>query len=369
MRHSTWMFVVASLFCNSSWASVELGKGFKARALVDSYYQYNFNKPPISESPATVPQNNYRAFDRAHNQFQLNSVILGLSHDADPVGFVAEVGFGPMMDALNLVDVADTTVDRTNVYIRRAFGEWKKGEYALQVGRIDANFGLEGIETATNWNYSHSMQFALMQPRFFTGINNAYHSQTGFLASLGVFNGINRFNDNNRGKTLATKLGYLKDKVDAGLSYVTGPENDARGGDWRHTVGLHAKYMFNDLSGVGFDTTAVFGNNDQINAAGLRSSAQRFGAALLGNLKICDKATTALRLEWLRDDDGAATLRRGETDIWAVTLTQRWWANDNLSFWLEGRYDDADARAFSNKTGALNEENQFTATIAATYAL
>lgn len=378
MRHSALMVLVGSVvgITSSAFAAsvpvpggIDLGKGFKAHAYVDTYYQYNFNKTPISESPATTPQVNYRFHDRAHNQFQLNNATIGFSHSADPVGFVAEVGFGPLMDALNLTGPADTTVDRTNVYIRRAHLEWKRGGYTLQVGRIDAGFGLEDINAANNWNYSRSLQFALFQPKFVTGINNMYRSDAGFYATLGVFNGIDRFTDNNRGKTWATKLGYAKDKLDVGVSYFTGPENDARSGDWRHVVGAHAKYMLGEKAGVGFETSGSFGDREQINSAGLRSSAQQYGVSLLGNVELIENNTDSLRVEWMKDDDGAGTLIPGTTDLWSITLTHRLWVNPNLSFWLEGRYDDADRKAFSNKTGALDEENQFTATLAATYYL
>lgn len=375
IRGMAYVSFFAAVLCSGSASAhsvlepgeMTIGKDIRVKGFLDTYYQFNFNKPPISETPATVPQNNFRAFDRAHNQFQVNAAYIGLSHDANPVGFDFTLGMGPMLDALSLSGPSDTTVDRSTSFIRNAHLKWSKDWFGLELGRIDADFGLERIDAPLNFNYSRSLQFALMQPKFLTGVNAIIGGRKNFFGELGIFNGTDRFSDNNKAKTGALKFGYANEMTNVGVSWVFGPELDANSRDWRQSVNVHAKHMFATNTGVGFEGTYVNGEGETINAAGQTAGAGRYGVGVLGSVGLIANASEALRFEYMHDDRGAATLRSPNIDLFALTATHRHMITKNFSLWGEVRWDRADGGYFSNSDGVVRENDQTTLTAAATF--
>ena len=122
--------------------------------LVDGYYNYASNHPGSRT-------NLYRNFDVRANSMSLNMAKLTLEHDADPIGFKLDLGFGRAMDIFNFQDTANG-FDNLR-YVPQAYVTFKpkngKG-FQMDFGKFYTSAGAEPTETHLNWNYSRALMYA-----------------------------------------------------------------------------------------------------------------------------------------------------------------------------------------------------------------
>ena len=184
--------------------------------LVDGYYNFNANHPQFSSGG-----NQLRNFDYDSNAFSLNMAKLTLSHDADPVGFRVDLGFGK---AFNQILASEPNFK----YLEQAYVSWKptKGKgFEADFGEFVTSAGAEVIETKDNWNYSRSLLFALAIPYYHVGLRTSMPLTKAFTGGVQVVNGWNNFTDNNSGKTVGITGVYTKTKYTWSGDFYTGPEN------------------------------------------------------------------------------------------------------------------------------------------------
>ena len=84
----------------------------KFTGLFDGYYQWNNNHPASGNTTL-------RNFEVSANSFALNMVELSATHDAEPIGFRLDLGFGRAWEIFNSFDSTKTT-DKTR-YVQQAF--------------------------------------------------------------------------------------------------------------------------------------------------------------------------------------------------------------------------------------------------------
>ena len=119
--------------------------GLHMHGLVDVNYGYNLNNTPLSSNLGSASQNNYRFADRGHNQFDLSALQIGVMQKPAPFGFNVTLGAGTQMDALNTPRGGQ--VDAAYRFVRNATINWEKESCFGSVGRMDANFGFEKIDS------------------------------------------------------------------------------------------------------------------------------------------------------------------------------------------------------------------------------
>ena len=184
--------------------------------IVDGYYSFNANHPPTS-----AYGNQLRNFDFDSNAFSLNMAKLTISHDADPIGFRVDLGFGKAFDAI-------LASEPNFKYLEQAYVSWKpaagKG-FEADLGEFVTSAGAEVIETKDNWNYSRSFLFALAIPYYHVGLRTSMPVTKAWTAGVQVVNGWNNFTDNNSGKTIGLTSVYTKPKFALANTYYFGPEN------------------------------------------------------------------------------------------------------------------------------------------------
>src|SRR4029079_15724782 len=72
--------------------------------VIDGYYTFNTNHPSTMANGRSSNGVNTFNFNTAANQFDLNLAKITLSHDAAPVGFTFDFGFGKTMSIINSFD-------------------------------------------------------------------------------------------------------------------------------------------------------------------------------------------------------------------------------------------------------------------------
>jgi hypothetical protein len=178
--------------------------GFKVSGFVDIAYTHNFNNPSTN-------LNQLHIFDTNASSFMPHMAQLMIERPADAGGSAA--GRAGFRARLNFGSDARVTRARTNYQPGVASDEMDLqelfAEYILpvgnglkvQAGKINTLIGYEVINSWENANFSRSFMFGLGQAFTTTGIRLTYTFNPIVTASVGVVNGWDNVDDNNKGKT------------------------------------------------------------------------------------------------------------------------------------------------------------------------
>lgn len=179
--------------------------GFKVSGFLDVAYTQNFNNPSTN-------LNQLHIFDTNANAFMPHLAQIMLERPADAGGSALErAGFRAR---LNFGLDARVTRARTNFQPGTSNNELDfqelYAEYILpvgnglkvQAGKMNTLIGYEVINSFENPNFSRTFMFGLGQAFTTTGIRLTYQFNPMVLASVGVVNGWDNVDDNNKGKTV-----------------------------------------------------------------------------------------------------------------------------------------------------------------------
>lgn len=179
--------------------------GFKASGAIDVAYTHNFNNPSTNLNQGHI-------FDTNASSFMPHLVQVMLERPADAGGSALErAGFRAR---LNFGLDARVTRARTNFQPGVASDEMDfqelYAEYILpignglkvQAGKINTLIGYEVIQSWENPNFSRTFMFGLGQAFTTTGIRFTYTFNPIVTASVGLVNGWDNVDDNNKGKTV-----------------------------------------------------------------------------------------------------------------------------------------------------------------------
>jgi len=262
--------------------------------LIDGYYSLNLNHPASRI-------NQLRNFDVKANQFSLNMAKLVLEHEADPLGFRVDLGFGRAFDIIHGAE-AGPDVFR---HIEQAFVSYKPAKakgLQLDFGKYVTAAGAEVIETHSNWNYSRSLLFAYAIPYYHFGVRATMPLGSHFSAGVHLANGWNNVEDNNSGKTVGLAGTVTTSKFTWTHTYHVGPEKPDTNRGYRHlydtTLLLTPAERANFY--VNFDYGVDKGLPGQPNSRWV-------GVAGAARFAVNRWFAIAPRLEWFHDADGFAT--------------------------------------------------------------
>jgi hypothetical protein len=318
--------------------------------LIDAYYGLNFNHPESRKSQL-------RNFDVMANQFSLNMAKLTMNHDADPVGFRVDLGFGRAFDMVHAAEAAPgifRNIEQAYVTLKPK----KANGLTLDFGKFTTSAGAEVIETNSNWNYSRSLLFALAVPYYHFGLRVTEPMGSHFTAGVQLVNGWNNVEDNNSGKTVGLIGNVTTSKFTWSNNYYVGREKTYAGAGTddglRHlydttlllTPSSKANFYINYDYGV--DKNVLGGENRWVGVAG----AARFA--------LNDWFALSPRLEWFNDATGFAT--GAVQKLKEFTMTAEFKAKEGVLARVEYRRDWSDVAYFDRGSTAGVWKNQPTLT-------
>ena len=184
---------------DSLWSKL----GLKISGATDVTYTQNFNNPSNNV-------NNLRIFDTAANSFQPQVAQIVIEKPAtagsamDRVGFRARLSYGAQARFSRARTNYQPGTDANEFDPQEIYGEYLApigNGLKIQVGKIHTLVGLEQINGWDNYNISRTWMFGLSQAFTTTGIRFTYPITTWATAALGLVNGWDNIEDNNRGKT------------------------------------------------------------------------------------------------------------------------------------------------------------------------
>ncbi|MEO6307904.1 MAG: outer membrane beta-barrel protein [Nitrospiraceae bacterium] len=188
----------------SVWQSL----GFKISGAVEASYTQNFNNPNTN-------LNQLRIFDTQANSFVPQVAQLVFERPAtagsamDRVGFRARLNFGAQSRFSRARTNFQPGTDNNEVDFQELYAEYIApigNGLKIQAGKINTLIGYEGINSWENPNFSRSFMFGLSQAFTTTGIRFTYPLASWGTVAVGLVNGWDNIEDNNRGKTVEWKV-------------------------------------------------------------------------------------------------------------------------------------------------------------------
>ena len=182
--------------------------GFQISGAVEASYTQNFNNPNTN-------LNQLRIFDTQANSFvpQVAQVMVERPATAgsatDRIGFRARLNFGAQSRFSRARTNYQPTVGDDELDIHELYAEYIVpigNGLKIQAGKINTLIGLEVINSWENPNFSRSFTFGLAQAFTETGIRFTYPITSWATAAVGLINGWDNIEDNNRGKTVTWNL-------------------------------------------------------------------------------------------------------------------------------------------------------------------
>jgi hypothetical protein len=196
---------VSAADADSIWKDL----GFKISGAAEASYTQNFNNPNTN-------LNSLRIFDTQANSFVPQVAQLVFERPAvasgsavDRVGFRARLNFGAQSRFSRARTNFQPGTDNNEVDFQELYAEYIApigNGLKIQAGKINTLIGYEGINSWENPNFSRSFMFGLSQAFTTTGIRFTYPMASWGTVALGLVNGWDNIEDNNRGKTFEWKV-------------------------------------------------------------------------------------------------------------------------------------------------------------------
>ena len=315
--------------------------------LIDGYYTANFNHP--QSSTGTPGTNALYNFNVQANQFSLNMAKLTMSHDADPVGFRVDLGFGKAFDIIHASEPSGSGGFLRNIEQAYVSVKSKKGLQA-DFGQFVTAAGAEVIETKDNWNYSRSLLFAWAVPYYHFGLRTVMPVGNHFTGGVQLVNGWNNVEDNNSGKTLGFIGNFTSKKVTWSNDYYTGPENTATNKGWRNLY--DTTLLLTPTDKASFYVNFDYGRNKNLD----NSVATWKGVAGAARFQANSWFALSPRIEWFDDEDGFATGTVQQLKEFTITAEAK--AMQGVLARLEYRRDWSDQNFFQRgPAGAIGHQD------------
>ncbi|WP_347156936.1 porin [Pontibacter chitinilyticus] len=331
---------------------------------VDTYYQYNLNRPESAT-------NRGRVFDLKHNTFYLGLVQTKFTYNYGKAHVVADLIFGPN------ADLADFGNEGAAKMIKQAYIAYDLSDkLTFTIGQYGTHIGYELVDAPLNFNYSLSYLFG-NGPFYHTGAKLDYALSPHLGLMLGVVNGWDSLTDFNKEKSVTAQVHVVPASgFDVYVNWIGGDENNTLSnfgtadGSYTSLFDLTTTYQVNDAFKVGLNAAyGAFssGTSEVIPSDPWSSDADWQGAALYLNYDATATFGIGLRGEYFSDPDGIRYF--GPIQATAFTLTGNVkLADDHLLIKPEVRVDFTQDDFFEDKQGAITKKSQPTVGVAFIYS-
>lgn len=363
------------------WTGIEALKKIKVRGWLESSFVHNFNDPHratvnANQGSSIVKAGNTtvegRTFDIRNDAPRINLVEVELEKvptlgEWGGAGFKLDANWGddPQIIYDTIQGAIGKSVHTADKWIQHATVGWMapigKG-VRLDAGKFVTHIGGETIEGIKNNNLSHGFLYSYAIPFQDTGARINYPWSDKFYTELYVLRGWNMTTrDNNKGATVGPSIGWLPNSwFNLYLNYLVGPEQRNNDSHLRHLVDFQVfinqpipKLNFLLFGDLGLEENAVFGNTQDT---------AWYGLGWVTRYQLTDQLEPAVRLEFMRDEDGFAT--GVDQNLYGVTLTLNYKIplkkGFNLLIRPEYRYDKASENFFTKKASFRSKTTQHT---------
>lgn len=316
---------------------------------IDTYYQYNLNKPESGT-------NQGRVFDLPHNSFSLGLVQTVFSYSINRLNVVADLTFGPNADLGNFGNVGTARLIK-QAYIAYDFTD----KLTFTVGQFGTHIGYELIDAPLNFNYSLSYLFG-NGPFYHTGAKLDYAISDKVGVMFGVVNGWDSQADFNDKKSVVAQFSLAPvEGFDVYVNWIGGDEYNTGSnfgtakGSYASLFDLTTSFQLTPSFLVGVNAAhGTFTAGDVVPETSnpWSEDASWAGAALYMNYAFNEMAGIGVRAERFSDPSGVRYF--GPLEVTALTLTgDIKLADGRFMIKPELRYDQSEDDFFEASDGNL----------------
>ncbi|RIW13937.1 porin [Algoriphagus lacus] len=310
---------------------VESGGKLSISGYIDSYYFTNFNNPASRDNMGVSGVG--RGFDRKVDQFALGMVQTVFTYTNEKSEAVLDLAYGPNAQYGNYGNVPTSLpaygyqLGKDDLFsaliIKQAYFKYNVTEkLSFTLGQFGTHIGYEYIDAPLNFFYSINHTFNSGIPFYHTGLKSSYTFSDKVSLMLGVVNGFDYVQDNNRSKGLIGQLSLMPvEGLNIYFNYINTNESSADelgktpdgnftvydlNGGYQVSEKFHIGYwvMFGSQRGtLGSPGTFVPADGDVI------STKTWYGANLYLTYALGDIVDIGLRGEHFNNEDGARGLR------------------------------------------------------------
>jgi len=344
--------------------------GVEVHGYVDAAYSYLSGTGIFSSGTAD------RVFDTEPNSFNLHQAALTINYQPKE-GFGALVNLTAGRDARVIASAGEAT---SNFDVTQAFAQYAHGPLTVIGGKFITLAGAEVINSTLDTNYSRSILFGYAIPFTHTGVRLTYAASDQLSLIVGVDNGWDQLQDQNKQKTAELGVSFVPSKLfSLAVQGYSGVEQLAGGafiGAGTHGVRdlIDAVATYNATSQLTFILNADWGSQDNFTSLvnGAPIKAKWDGVAAYANYQANDQWRLSVRAEYFDDKDG---YRTGVIQKWKEgTLTLAYLPTKFIELRGEVRYDKSDSSAFVKDStflggtpGAGVSDNQTSVGVEAVY--
>ena len=347
---------------------------------VAASYNYNFRDPKSQN-------NTLRLFDDKANQFDINQAELYVekpTSEASPIGFGLDVLLGrdaKKVHSLGLGISSSEDPTKTEPFdLTQAYVTYKvpigKG-LDLKGGKMVTLHGAEVIRRTGNFNISRSLAFSYAIPFTHTGVMATYPFTDWLSTTVGIVNGWDNTDDNNRGKSFhgaaTVTPPFLKDFA-LTVGGTWGAEQrfagDTANGPKRGLLDVIATYK--PIAPLTLTLNYDYGRQPDLGVDPItgtfvagNQTAVWHAVAAYATYDITDRISVGVRGEYFKDQDGfrlPGATPGSKLEVWEATLTGRYKLFDHVFASIEYRHDEAtdNKKIFDRGDGTAKASSQNT---------
>ena len=292
---------------------------FNVSGSVDAYFRANLTSNNTGDANTVLGTGDYSIFNN-DSGFSAGLANVTLSYEGETVGFVADLAYGPRMDAWNNGEV-----------VNEAYMYWNASDKVkLMMGRFNSWMGYERLSAANNFHYSMSHMYSY-SARNFNGLVAQFDLGTDLRGGVGVMNQVNDL-DGNTGKF----------SVAAGLTYKETTSLSFASSDEQSFIDFKTAFDVSDNFNVKLNAhIADFGDD------GFALGESFTSISAYPQIKSSDKMSWGMRLEYMMIDEAVTG---DDLNVFTPTLTGRYSVGD-LTIIPELRLDSASEDIFTDNDG------------------
>ena len=316
---------------------------FNVSGSVDAYFRANLTSANDEGANSALGDGDYSVFNN-DSGFSAGLANITLSYEGETVGFIADLAYGPRMDAYA----------GAGQVVNEAYMYWNVSDkLMLMMGRFNNWMGYESLSAANNFHYSMSHQFTF-STRNFNGLVAQFDLSSDLRGGVGIMNPAEYTTGNTTGDfSIGAGLTYKKN---TGISYLSSQSASY--------IDFKTAFDVSDNFNVKLNAhIADFGTDDI--STGQAWTDYQLAAVLLGaegftsisaypQIKSSDKMSWGMRLEYMMFDE------EDDLSVFTPTLTARYSVGD-LTIIPELRLDSASEDIFldgdGEETGGLTAFN------------
>jgi hypothetical protein len=337
--------------------------GLRVGAMMDFYYQYDFNRADNSQPIAN------RNYNNRSNDFTLNLLELNVFKSFKNLDFYADLDFGQFAE-----QNSSHNSDPDTHHIGQAFIRYKlMNDITITAGKFYSHVGLEVAKAIDNRNYSRPLSFTLGIPFWHEGVS-VYKSGLGpFGIGLYYYDRTDIALENNTGKAYGSQVSYVDGSVSSFFNFITGAETQNEG-NMRTIYEWNIVWAAKENLSFAWDTT--YGSEKNATTDG--KDTRWLGLVGYADYKFSSRDNLCLRIENFRDltNDNATSYKFNATnpdinrapEVMSYTLTNRYNMKNGSEIRAEWRTDQSTQKIYPRKNGKFSD-HQDTLTVAWLYSI